>query len=200
MVHTTYIMINFLKKQGLTEAQIVELLGNSETLYLKKRTILLKEKDIGRQVYFVKSGILRAGIHEEETKDWTHFFYSSEGLMWAGLSSNALLQKPSDYFIEVLEDAEVIAFDLNYLRQLRSTSRAWSRFFNCQLMTVFDYLENRNLNQLKYSPEKRYLAFIDTYPKIAQSIPQHYIANYIGVVPESLSRIRKRLNDSVIFD
>jgi CRP/FNR family transcriptional regulator, anaerobic regulatory protein len=193
-------MINFLKKQGLTEAQVAELLANSETLHVKKRDILLREKEIGQHIYFVKSGILRAGIHDEEAKDWTHFFYSSEGLKWAGLSSNALLQKPSDYFIEVLEDAEIIAFDLVYFQQLRRANLAWARFFNCQLMTVFNYLENRTLNQLKYSPEKRYLAFIETYPKIAQSIPQHYIANYIGVVPESLSRIRKRLNDSVIFN
>jgi hypothetical protein len=65
-------------------------------------------------------------------------------------------------------------------------------------MTAFNYLEQRTLNQLKYSPERRYLAFINTYPEIAQNIPQHYIANYIGVVPESLSRIRKRLNECVL--
>jgi CRP-like cAMP-binding protein len=124
-------MINYLKRQGLTEAQIAELMANSETLYVKKRAILLREKEVGKYIYFVKSGILRAGIHDEEAKDWTHFFYSSEGLKWAGLSSNSLLQKPSDYFIEVLEDAQIIAFELSYFRHLRHTNMAWARFFNC---------------------------------------------------------------------
>jgi CRP-like cAMP-binding protein len=192
-------MIHFLKKQRLTEAQITELLANSETFNVKKRTILLKEGDTCSHIYFVHSGILRAGIHDEETKDWTQCFYSSETLRWAGLSSNCLLRKPSDYFIEVLEDAQITAFPVHHFRQLRQSNLEWARFFECQLMTVFNYLERKSINHFKFTPEKRYLVFMETYPQIVQSIPQHYIASYIGIVPESLSRIRKRLNENAVF-
>ena len=192
-------MIDFLKKQGLTESQIAELLSKSETFTAKKRSILLKEQETSSYIYFVESGILRTGIHDADNKDWTHFFYSCEGLKWAGLSSNTLLEKPSDYFIEVLEDAQITAFPLAHFRALRRSSLVWSRFFHCQLMTTFFYLEQKSARQLKFSPKKRYVDFIEANSYIVQNIPQHYIASYIGVAPESLSRIRKRLNDSVIF-
>jgi CRP/FNR family transcriptional regulator, anaerobic regulatory protein len=188
-------MIDFLKKQKLSEAQISELMANSETFDAKKRTILLKEGEFCKHIYFVQSGSLRAGIHDEMNKDWTHCFYSPEGLTWAGLSTSCLLNKPSEYFIEVLEDAKITAFPIDYMRQLRRLNMSWSKFIACQLITNFAYLEQKNINQLRFSPERRYLEFTKMYPILAQSIPQHYIASYIGIVPESLSRIRKRLLD-----
>jgi CRP/FNR family transcriptional regulator, anaerobic regulatory protein len=188
-------MIQFLKKQRLTQEQIAELMANSETFVAKKRTILLKEGEVCNRIYFVKSGILRSGIHDEETKDWTQCFYSSESLRWAGLSANCLLRKPSDFFIEVLEDAQIIAFDVAYFRELRHLNMEWAKFFQCQLMLTFNYFEQKSIDNFKLSHEKRYIAFIKAYPKIVQSIPQHYIASYIGILPESLSRIRKRLNE-----
>jgi CRP-like cAMP-binding protein len=192
-------MINYLKKHQLTDNQIADLLADSKTFDVKKKTILLKEGETCQHIYFVQKGILRAGIHDEDTKNWTQSFYSSEGLKWAGLSSNCLLQQPSDYFIEVLEDATVTAFSVSHLRQLRQSNLSWATFFNRQLMYVFRYLEQKNINHFKYAPEKRYVVFTENYPKIAQRIPQHYIASYIGIVPESLSRIRKRLNESTII-
>jgi CRP/FNR family transcriptional regulator, anaerobic regulatory protein len=187
-------MIDFLKKQRLSETQISELLSKSEIIDTKKKTILLKEGEVCTHIYFVKSGILRAAVHDEDRRDWTHCFYSPEGLMWAGLSSNCLLQRPSDYFIEVLEDAKIIAFPVAFFRELRKSNIQWARFFQCQLMDTFHYLEQKSIRQVKFKPEKRYQAFTEKYPKLVQSIPQHYIASYIGVLPESLSRIRKRLN------
>jgi CRP/FNR family transcriptional regulator, anaerobic regulatory protein len=189
-------MTDFLKKQKLTAPQIAELMANSETLSAKKRSILLKEGEVCSHIYFVQSGVLRASVHDEDSKDWTHCFYSSEGLRWAGLSSNCLMQKPSDYTIEVLEDAQIIAFSSKYMRKLRRTNMEWARFFTCQLLGNFDYLQRKSIEKLKYSPERRYQAFTKAYPKLVQSIPQHYIASYLGVAPESLSRIRKRLNEA----
>ena len=187
-------MINFLKKQKLTEAQIAELMANSETFDAKKRAILLKEGEVCNRIYFVKSGILRSGIHDEETRDWTQCFYSSESLRWAGLSANCLFGKPSNFFIEVLEDAQIVAFDKEYFRKLRHMNMEWGNFFQCQLMLTFNYFEQKSIDRFKLTHEKRYIAFMKAYPKIIQSIPQHYIASYIGILPESLSRIRKRLN------
>jgi CRP-like cAMP-binding protein len=191
-------MINYLKKQKLTDPQIAELVANSETLTAKKRTILLKEGEVCSHLYFVQSGILRAGVHDEEKRDWTHCFYSTEGLRWAGLSANCLLQKPSDYFIEVLEDAKIMVFPIKYLKELRRSNMEWAHVFTCQLLRNFDYLQQKSIADLKFSPEKRYQEFTKAYPKLVQSIPQHYIASYLGVAPESLSRIRKRLNEYVL--
>ena len=101
---------------------------------------------------------------------------------------------PSDYFIEVLEDAQIISFNFEYFRKLRLSNLEWASFFQCQLLTVFNYLERKSVNQLKLSPEKRYWAFMEANPTLMKSVPLHYIASYIGVVPESLSRIRRRLN------
>jgi CRP-like cAMP-binding protein len=188
-------MIDFLKKQKLTAPQIAELMANSETFSAKKRTILVKEGEICDKIYFVQSGILRAGVHDENSKDWTHCFYSSEGLRWAGVTSTFFSQKPCDYFIEVLENAEITAFSATYLKELRRSTVEWSHIFTCQLLANFDYLQGKSIEKLKLSPERRYKGFTKAYPKLVQSIPQHYIASYLGVAPESLSRIRKRINE-----
>ena len=187
-------MVDFLKNQQLTNTQIAELLVDAQTFYAKKNTILLKEKEKANRIFFVEKGILRAGVHDNESKSWTYCFYSPEGLRWAGLSANGLLRKPSDYFIEVLEDALIISFSFEHFRKLLHSNMAWASFFQCQLLTVFTYLEQKSINHLKMSPEKRYLAFMEANPILMKSIPLHYIASYIGVVPESLSRIRKRIN------
>jgi CRP-like cAMP-binding protein len=191
-------MIDFLKKEQLTDSQIKQLLEGSETFDVKKRTILLKEKEKSNTIYFVHSGVLRAGVHDGDAKDWTHCFFSPEGLHWVGLTSNNLLKRSSDCFIEVLEDAKITAFSIETLRELRRSNMAWATFFNCQLMKTFRFLEEKSINTIKLSPEKRYINFVESYPRLVQNIPQHYIASYIGVAPESLSRIRKRIQDGAL--
>lgn len=128
-------MVDFLKKQQLTNVQIAELLVDAQTSYAKKNTIPLNEKEKANNLYFIESGILRAGIHDSESKSWTYCFYSPEGLRWAGLSANSLLQQPSDYFIEVLEDAQITSFSFEYLRKLLHSNMAWASFFQCQLIS-----------------------------------------------------------------
>jgi CRP-like cAMP-binding protein len=191
-------MIDFLKKEQLTDSQIKQLLEGSETFDVKKRTILLKEKEKSNTIYFVHSGVLRAGVHDGDAKDWTHCFFAPEGLRWVGLTSNNLLKRSSDCFIEVLEDAKITAFSIDSFRELRRSNMVWATFFNCQLMKTFRYLEEKGINTIKLSPEKRYIHFVESYPRLVQNIPQHYIASYIGVAPESLSRIRKRIQDSAL--
>jgi CRP-like cAMP-binding protein len=191
-------MIDFLKKEQLTDSQIKQLLEGAETFEVKKRTILLKEKEKSDTIYFVHSGVLRAGIHDTDAKDWTHCFFAPEGLHWIGLTSNNFLKRSSDCFIEVLEDAKLTAFSMDYLRGLRRSNIMWANFFNCQLMKTFRFLEEKTIDAIKLSPEKRYINFVEAYPKLVQNIPQHYIASFIGIAPESLSRIRKRIQDSAL--
>jgi CRP-like cAMP-binding protein len=189
-------MINFLKTQQLSEQQINQLLSKSETLKVPKRTILIKENELCTHIYFMQSGILRAGIHDANNKDWTQSFFHPDGLKWAGLSHKCLHQKNSDFFIEVLEDAEITSFPIAFLRELRHSNPLWARFLNCQVMTVFQFLEQKSMDSVRYSPEKRYLAFSEAHPKIIQNVPLFHVASYLGIAPESLSRIRKRLTNA----
>jgi CRP-like cAMP-binding protein len=191
-------MIDFLKKEQLTDSQIKQLLEGSETFDAKKRTILLKEKEKSTTIYFVHSGVLRVGVHDEDAKDWTHCFFTPEGLRWVGLTADNLMKRSSSCFLEVLEDSKITAFSIDYIRELRRSNLEWANFFNCQLMKTFRFLETKTIDTIKLSPEKRYINFVEAYPKLVQNIPQHYIASFIGVAPESLSRIRKRIQDSAL--
>lgn len=190
-------MLDFLKKQQLTNAQIAELLVDAQTLYAKKNTILLKEKEKANRIFLLKK-VFYVLVFTTTNQKVGHIVSihpkGYDGLRWAGLSANSLLRMPSDYFIEVLEDAQIISFNFEYFRKLRLSNLEWASFFQCQLLTVFNYLERKSVNQLKLSPEKRYLAFMEANPTLMKSVPLHYIASYIDVVPESLSRIRRRLN------
>jgi CRP/FNR family transcriptional regulator, anaerobic regulatory protein len=186
-------MIDFLKTQQLSEPYIKQLLANSRTFKVPKRTILLKENNISTHVYFVQSGILRTGIRDANNKEWTQYFFQAEGLRWAGISHKCLNGMESDIFIEVMEDAEITAFPIEFLRELWLSNTQWVKFFNCQMMPTLRFGEQKNIESVKYSPEKRYLDFVETQPQIIQNIPLIHIASYLGMTPESLSRIRKKL-------
>jgi CRP-like cAMP-binding protein len=186
-------MINFLKTQQLSELYIKQLLANSKTYIVPKRTILLEENSICTHIYFVQSGILRTGIRDTNNKEWTQHFFHAEGLRWTCISHKCLNGMESDVFIEVMEDAEITAFPIEFLHELWYSNTEWVRFMNCQMMPVRRLDEQKNIENVKYSPEKRYLDFVETQPEIIQNVPLLHIASYLGMTPESLSRIRKKL-------
>ena len=131
--------------------------------------------------YYIRNG-------EEKT---TYFYFENH---LTGSYFSALNGAASLVAIEALTDCRLLSFPYKVLVSLYDESHAWERFGRILAEYLALGLEERMTELLMLSPEERYIKLIEgNKKKIIERIPQHYIANYLGITPVSLSRIRKRL-------
>jgi len=103
--------------------------------------------------------------------------------------------KPSQLSIEALTDCQLLVFTYETLQSLYRQSQHWERFGRLLAEYLSIGLEERMVGLLMLSPEERYHQLLESNKqKILERIPQHYIANYLGITPVSLSRIRNRIH------
>jgi CRP-like cAMP-binding protein len=155
----------------------------------KKGTILLKEGDISNECYFIIKGCIRS-FYIKDGEEKTTEFYTEE----QAVTPSAYGQKiPSEYYLECIEDT-IVGIGTPDLE-----TKMYQKF--PQLVALNQAIGEAIMakQQIEFaefkmaSPEERYLALLKNRPDIIQKAPQHQIASYLGIKPESLSRIRKRL-------
>jgi CRP-like cAMP-binding protein len=148
-----------------------------------------KEQDLG----IVLEGNIRH-YYTRDGEEKTTYFYFEHHLVSSYIS--AITATPSQLTIEALTDSRLLAFSYTHLKSLYDHSPKWERFGRLVAEYLAIGLEERMAGLLTMSPEERYLQLLEgNKQKIIERIPQHYIANYLGITPVSLSRIRKRLLD-----
>ncbi|NOQ75833.1 MAG: cyclic nucleotide-binding domain-containing protein [Crocinitomix sp.] len=152
---------------------------------------LINDGQIAKAIYFVKDGLLRV-YHLKDGKEITTYF-SSDGLFISTYSS-FITQKPTFEILEAIEESIVYEFSyqaLNNLYQLDPKFEKIGRYLAEQnYLCIFE----RTLSMQTKTAKEKYLDFITTnHPKIVQRAPQHQIASFLGIAPESLSRIRREI-------
>ena len=95
--------------------------------------------------------------------------------------------------VEGLEDCELLAIHRDAQEELYRRIPKFERFFRIKVMNSFIALRSRIMSNLQKSGKERYLEFYDQFPELQNRIANYHIANYLGIKPESLSRIRKEL-------
>lgn len=146
----------------------------------RANTVALVLEGAFRQFYVVNG--------DEKT---TYFFFENH-LISAYMS--CLSGQPSLVSIEALTNGRYVAFPYTVLTQLYEQSATWQKFGRLVGEYALQGLEERMVGLLTQSPEERYVALLESNKKkIIERIPQHYIANYLGITPVSLSRIRARV-------
>jgi len=160
----------------------------------KKGDLFLAEGQICKQVGFVVSGLLRYYInHDGEEKTYA---FSQENNYVCNYES-FLPQRPSSKIIQALEDAEMLVISYDDLQQLYAHIREGERFGRMAIEAVFVQLLADITSFYIETPELRYQRFIKNHPDLQQRVSQYHIASYVGVKPQSLSRIRKRISTHV---
>jgi len=101
--------------------------------------------------------------------------------------------QPSAYFIQALEESQVVLIDEAFIERLSKMIPNFTLFNNKLLHNHIRHLQNRINLLLSADAEHRYLEFIKMYPNILSRVPQTMVASYLGITPESLSRVRKSL-------
>ena len=156
----------------------------------KKRDQFVVEGKVCREIAFVTKGSFRYYKMVDGVESTTYFSFENN---WISAYTSFLLQAPSYITIEAMEDAEayVLRYDnLQYLYQHHTVFERFGRLIAEYLVTCFD---ERMHSLLLKTPEERYLKTLNDNSIYFERVPQHYIASYLGIAPESLSRIRKRV-------
>ncbi|WP_316836226.1 Crp/Fnr family transcriptional regulator [Pedobacter nutrimenti] len=154
-----------------------------------KGEYFLKEDEVCRQVGFIISGVMRYYINNDG-EEKTYGF--AKELDFVCNNESFIPQKPSRQLIQALEDSQLLVISYTDLQTFYTTLKNGERYGRMVIEQVFvQTLQGLN-SFYTDSPELRYEKFVKDYPDMLQRIPQYYIASFVGVKPQSLSRIRKR--------
>ena len=157
---------------------------------VKKHEFLLRAGEVVKHGIFVASGCLRNYTIDDKGKE--HILQFSVEDWWTGDLSSFISGTPTSHFIEALEDSEVLLFEDASLQRLLSHIPALASLYSRGLQKSSAAKTNRIASSLAATAEERYEEFLKTYPTLQQRVPQHMIASYLGISPETLSRIRKQ--------
>ncbi len=156
---------------------------------LRRRQFLLQEGEVCRHKIFVTKGLLKAYLLKDDGIEYIMRF--SPENTWAIDHESFNNQTPSKYYIEALEDTEVILLNYDNTRQLLETIPAF-RMLNDKLKALsLDASQQRILSNISYTSEEKYQDFIASFPDVFRRVPLHMVASYLGVSRETLSRIRQ---------
>ncbi|MCP9755992.1 Crp/Fnr family transcriptional regulator [Lacihabitans sp. CCS-44] len=155
-----------------------------------KKTILTKAGQTENYLNFILKGVARFYIPKEEN-DLTFNIVFSNGFLSA--YDSFLTQKPSTYNIETLTDTTLLRLTYNDLQTIYNETEFGNIIGRQASEELFLKKQKRELSLLNLTAEQRYLNLFSEQPKLIEQIPLKYIASYIGVTPQALSRIRKRI-------
>jgi CRP-like cAMP-binding protein len=168
----------------------------AEHLYIKevkKKECWVTSMHTCKEVGYILSGAFRFFFVRDGVEISNYFCFAGELVSAYG---SFLKQQPGPGNIQAMEDATLICFSYNSLQQLLQDERTAFKMESFG-RKVAEYLiccyEERLTAFITQTPEQRYMELVKRNAELLQRIPQHYVANYLGVTPESLSRIRKRL-------
>jgi len=183
----TYLSSNL----DITEQETLSIIKNCKTKQVVKNQFLLRENEYCKHTFFVEKGLLRMFSIDEKGKEHIVTFAPESWFLTDRESS--YFNQPSTYYIQALEDSQVVMIDEEFIKLLSKKIPKFTDFNNRLLHNHIRHLQNRIHLLLSATAEDRYLRFIAMYPDILLRVPQTMVASYLGITPESLSRVRKTL-------
>lgn len=154
----------------------------------KKGTILLREGQIPKRCYMVVEGCVREYVLKDGEEKSTDFFTEC-----STFSPPARDGKPSKHYWECTEDCILTVSDKSHEEQLREVLPRLDAIFQEIAIEKINKSKEEWMQFVSSSPEERYLNLLETKPHLLDRVPHHQIASYIGMKPQSLSRIRNRI-------
>lgn len=161
---------------------------------LLKNEHFLKAGELLEYVGFNLKGAFRYYYTDYEGNDKTKYFIVENDFI---LSLSSFIERsPALYSIQALEDSEILMAPVTKIYDLVSSNIYWQTIYRYIIEKTYVFKEKREAEFLLYDAKRRYLNFLNEYSTISHKIKQHYVASYLGVTPESLSRIRSQIQNS----
>lgn len=184
-------LLNYFQRiMPLSEEEINGIVETMTIKNYKKGTVLLKEGQISTEVYFVLEGCVRQYYLVDGVEKTNNFFTEEQ---WV-ISMNSFGQnKPSNHYLDCCMDCSLVVGNREKEENLYRKFPKLETVSRKVMEKVFAEQQELMSSYTTDSAEQRYVKLLASRPDLFQKIPQYQIASYVGVQPESLSRIRKRL-------
>jgi len=185
---TTYLTSNTDADKEVTN----QLLLHCRIKQVYKGEFLLRQGEKCHHTFFVESGLLRQFSIDEKGKE--HIIQFAPENWWMSDRGSVFFNQPSVYFIQALENSKVFLLEETVILQLAKSNPSFLGFNHKLLHNHIRSLQKRITQLQSASAQERYLDFITVYPDLVLRVPQIFIASYLGITPESLSRVRRELS------
>jgi CRP-like cAMP-binding protein len=187
-------MFEVLRKYLLDKIELsdeeLQLINSVSTIRkLRKQQYLLQEGAIWKYNAFVCSGCVRT--YSVDNKGGEHIINFAVENWWTGDRESLLSEMPSRFNIDAIEDSVILLISKPNFEMLTSTIPRLSKLVSLILERSFIASQNRIYANISFTAEEKYKSFVEKYGEISLRIPQRMIASYLGITPETLSRVRK---------
>jgi CRP-like cAMP-binding protein len=179
------------EKAGVTDEQFALMETKLLTKTIEKGQIILKSGQVCKHTFFVEKGLLRFYSIDEEGRE--HLVQFAPENWFVSDRGSIYFNGPSAFFVDAIEESQTVMLDRNFIEFASEISPEFRNHNEFLLQNHIRMLQNRIKLLISATAEQRYLAFIKLYPDLMLRVPQWMIASYLGITPESLSRVRKEL-------
>lgn len=158
---------------------------------LRKKQYFLQEGDVCKQIAFIVKGAAR--MFSVDEKGHEHIVRFGLETWWLGDHESFNLLTPSRFHIEMLEDTDLLVITTVHAYELREQVKGFDLTIKAMDKQLSIATQKRIHAAISMTAEERYEDLVNTYPQFLQRFPQNMIASYLGISPETLSRMRKNL-------
>lgn len=185
------VLVAYFQRAGtvLTDEEIEILRSRVTPKSLKKGEFMQREGDAVKHGAFVAKGFLRSYVIDNKGKE--HIIQFAPENWWISDKAGVSQQATATFFIDAIEDSEILLMDYESHKTCLQTIPAYAASFQSGMQKRGAAKDKRIVQALSATAEERYNDFIETYPSVVQRVPQHMLASFLGITPETLSRIRK---------
>jgi CRP-like cAMP-binding protein len=189
--HFAQLLANVSKHITLTDEERDLWRSHLRSRTLEKGRFFLSAGEVSRYQAFVVSGCLRSYYTDAQGKE--HILQFAPEDWWTGDMASQMKQTPALLSVDALEDSELILMDKPLQDMLFERVPKFERFFRILITNAFIAQQRRMLSNLSKTAEERYAEFRKLYPSLDGRVAQKHIASYLGMTPEFLSTVRKRV-------
>ena len=175
-------------KVDLAEDELQELLAAFKLKKIKRKQFIIQPDFVASHRSYVLQGAMRSYVIDRNGID--HTIQLAVEDWWVSDYNSYIYQKPATMFVVALEDSSLLQIDYTTEQQLKKANHKFETFFRIIAERTAAYHQRRIISSLTRTAEERYNDFLETYPNVAQRVPQYALASYLGMTTEFLSKIR----------
>lgn len=190
-MNTANLIATVNKSVVLTEEESAYFISLLLPLHVRQHDSVEKPNEVTRYFVHVVSGCLMSYFTDKEGVD--HVMQFAQAGWWTGDLNSYVHQTPTTYTTRALSDSELLLLPQASMNLLLEKYPKFERYFRILFQNSMIAHQNRLVQNLSFTAEERYLAFQKKFAALEQFVPQKHIASYLGMTPEFLSKIRRKL-------
>jgi CRP-like cAMP-binding protein len=179
------------KRVAITDEQFDQVSDKLKVKTFEKNELILMAGEVSSTGYFVLSGLLRC--YSIDNKGKAHIIQFAPEQWWLSERNGMFFNEASELFIDAIEHTRAVMMPKDFINEAAKHVPCMNDLNSTMLNNAIRFMQRRINMLLSATAEERYLNFIQLYPNLTLRVPQWMIASYLGITPESLSRVRKDL-------